>query len=162
MSLTENQQSSQSVLANLAGKEQEARSHVGRTASDFHGLPLPNQYRETAAPPISLPTKPEDSIESVQRDFAISNTVEAGSPKIIDGDKPDENAHVQAISQHNIINLDEIDESNLALYTNEKHEIFMENSPPLSLGPNECVVRVRANGICGYGCIFSFLVESQG
>lgn len=39
--------------------------------------------------------------------------------------------------------------ANPALFTNEKREIFMGDSPPLNPGPNDCVVRMRCNGICG-------------
>lgn len=41
------------------------------------------------------------------------------------------------------------EELNPALFTNEKREIFMGTSPPLDPGPNDCVVRMRCNGICG-------------
>lgn len=41
------------------------------------------------------------------------------------------------------------DKANPALYTNEKREIFMGDSPELNPGPNDCVVRMRCNGICG-------------
>ncbi|EME83328.1 uncharacterized protein MYCFIDRAFT_39289 [Pseudocercospora fijiensis CIRAD86] len=41
------------------------------------------------------------------------------------------------------------DKANPALYTNEKREIFMADSPELQPGPNDCVVRMRCNGICG-------------
>jgi L-iditol 2-dehydrogenase len=38
---------------------------------------------------------------------------------------------------------------NPALFTNEKREIFMSESPALRPKPDECVVRMRCNGICG-------------
>ncbi|KAL2060145.1 hypothetical protein VTL71DRAFT_9967 [Oculimacula yallundae] len=38
---------------------------------------------------------------------------------------------------------------NPALYTTEDHRIYSAPSPPLNLGPEDCVVHVRANGICG-------------
>ena len=38
---------------------------------------------------------------------------------------------------------------NPALYTNEKREIFMGQSPELKPDADDCVVRMRANGICG-------------
>jgi hypothetical protein len=40
---------------------------------------------------------------------------------------------------------------NPALYTDEKHEIFVAESPALNPGPGDCIVHVRCNGICGYG-----------
>lgn len=44
---------------------------------------------------------------------------------------------------------------NPALHTNEKHEIYMRESPELKPGPYDCVVHVRANGICGYGSVLT-------
>lgn len=41
------------------------------------------------------------------------------------------------------------DKPNSALFTNEKREIFMGTSPELNPGPDECIVRMRCNGICG-------------
>ncbi|EON66282.1 hypothetical protein W97_05675 [Coniosporium apollinis CBS 100218] len=38
---------------------------------------------------------------------------------------------------------------NPALFTNEKHEIYLAESPELKPKPDECIVRVRCNGICG-------------
>jgi L-iditol 2-dehydrogenase len=43
----------------------------------------------------------------------------------------------------------QMDKPNPALYTDEKREIFMRDSPELQPGPNDCVVRMRCNGICG-------------
>ncbi|KAF2720984.1 GroES-like protein [Polychaeton citri CBS 116435] len=42
-----------------------------------------------------------------------------------------------------------LDQPNPALFTNEKHETYLGNSPPLTPGPKDCVVHVRSNGICG-------------
>lgn len=39
---------------------------------------------------------------------------------------------------------------NPALYTDENHNIYLADSPPLVCGPADCVVHVRCNGICGY------------
>ena len=41
------------------------------------------------------------------------------------------------------------DKANPALFTNEKREIFMGTSPELNPGPDDCIVRMRCNGICG-------------
>jgi L-iditol 2-dehydrogenase len=41
------------------------------------------------------------------------------------------------------------DRDNPALFTNEKREIFMRDSPDLEPKANDCVVRMRCNGICG-------------
>ncbi|OQO06488.1 hypothetical protein B0A48_08271 [Cryoendolithus antarcticus] len=38
---------------------------------------------------------------------------------------------------------------NPALYTNQHHEISIGPSPPLNPGPDDCVVHMRSNGICG-------------
>lgn len=38
---------------------------------------------------------------------------------------------------------------NPALYTDEHHAAYLAESPPLHPNPNDCIVRVRANGICG-------------
>ncbi|SMR50489.1 unnamed protein product [Zymoseptoria tritici ST99CH_1E4] len=43
----------------------------------------------------------------------------------------------------------QMDRPNPALYTDEKRQIFMNDSPELQPGPNDCVVRMRCNGICG-------------
>ncbi|CAK3754190.1 L-arabinitol 4-dehydrogenase [Lecanosticta acicola] len=40
-------------------------------------------------------------------------------------------------------------QSNPALFTNEKQEIFVGPSPELNPGADDCVVRMRCNGICG-------------
>jgi len=60
------------------------------------------------------------------------------------------------------------DKPNPALFTNEKREIFMGTSPELEPRSNECVVRMRCNGICGSdvhfwhtGCIGDLRVESD-
>ena len=39
---------------------------------------------------------------------------------------------------------------NPALHVTEDHRIYMDESPTLTPGPNDCVVHVQANGICGY------------
>ncbi|KAI9737072.1 MAG: hypothetical protein M1834_000662 [Cirrosporium novae-zelandiae] len=39
--------------------------------------------------------------------------------------------------------------SNPALYTTEDHRIYLAESTPLNPGPEDCVVHVKANGICG-------------
>lgn len=54
---------------------------------------------------------------------------------------------------HNGVAKFEPDKPNPALFTNEKREIFMGTSPELNPGPTDCVVRMRCNGICGYGRI---------
>lgn len=41
------------------------------------------------------------------------------------------------------------DKPNPALFTDEKREIYMGDSPALAPGPDECIVRMRCNGICG-------------
>jgi L-iditol 2-dehydrogenase len=38
---------------------------------------------------------------------------------------------------------------NPALFTDERHEIYMGESPELDPKPHECIVHVRCNGICG-------------
>lgn len=42
---------------------------------------------------------------------------------------------------------------NPALHVTEDHRIYMDESPSLSPGPNDCVVHVQANGICGYAAV---------
>lgn len=39
---------------------------------------------------------------------------------------------------------------NPALFTDEKHQIYVSESPALDPGPEDCVVHVRCNGVCGY------------
>lgn len=41
------------------------------------------------------------------------------------------------------------DKANLALFTDENRQIYMSDSPALAPGPDECIVRMRCNGICG-------------
>jgi len=38
---------------------------------------------------------------------------------------------------------------NPALHTDEHHKIYMKESPPLRPTENDCIIHVRANGICG-------------
>jgi hypothetical protein len=38
---------------------------------------------------------------------------------------------------------------NPALYTTKDHRIYIAPSPSLEPGPDDCIVHVRANGICG-------------
>lgn len=38
---------------------------------------------------------------------------------------------------------------NPALYTNEHHAAYLADSPPLLPGPDDCIIRMRSNGICG-------------
>lgn len=38
---------------------------------------------------------------------------------------------------------------NPALYTTKDHRIYSAESPALNPTPDECIVHVRANGICG-------------
>ena len=40
--------------------------------------------------------------------------------------------------------------ANPALYTTKDHRIYSAPSPVLKPGPDDCVVHVRANGVCGY------------
>lgn len=38
---------------------------------------------------------------------------------------------------------------NPALYVTQDHKIYMDESAPLEPGDDDCIVRMRANGICG-------------
>lgn len=38
---------------------------------------------------------------------------------------------------------------NVAVYTNSQHELYLRRSTPPSPGPGQCLVHVRATGICG-------------
>jgi L-iditol 2-dehydrogenase len=42
-----------------------------------------------------------------------------------------------------------LDIENPALYTTKDHRIYLAPSPALEPGADDCVVHVRANGICG-------------
>ncbi|KAI0318903.1 sorbitol dehydrogenase [Amylostereum chailletii] len=41
------------------------------------------------------------------------------------------------------------DRFNPAVFTNKNHDLYIEDAPYPSCGPDECVVRIRATGICG-------------
>ena len=53
----------------------------------------------------------------------------------------------------------ELPKENLALYVTPDHKIYTAPSPPLNPGPDDCVVHVRANGICG--SVHDFKISSQ-
>jgi L-iditol 2-dehydrogenase len=39
--------------------------------------------------------------------------------------------------------------TNLAVYTNHKHELQLKTGPVPKVGPGQCLVHVRSTGICG-------------
>lgn len=49
---------------------------------------------------------------------------------------------------------------NPALFTDPQHEIHMEESPALEPKPDECVVHMRANGICGFVLVVDDLEQA--
>ena len=50
---------------------------------------------------------------------------------------------------------------NPALYTDEKHEIYIAESPELKCGPTDCIVHVRCNGICGHASLSQLLPKTH-
>ncbi|TVY85332.1 L-arabinitol 4-dehydrogenase [Lachnellula suecica] len=52
----------------------------------------------------------------------------------------------QVASSHPVVQLPR---PNPGLYTTKDHRIYSAPSPDLQLGPNDCVVHMRGNGICG-------------
>ena len=60
------------------------------------------------------------------------------------------------LALHTIAKMASTPAPNPALHVTEDHRIYMDESPALNPGPNDCVVHVQANGICGYAAIRAF------
>ena len=59
--------------------------------------------------------------------------------------------------QANTLDITSLELDNPALYTTKDHRIYSAPSPALEPGPEDCIVHVRANGICGYENLWNLI-----
>lgn len=93
--------------------------------------------------PISA-TMIEEPARSPAEGIDIANGIDTTN-----GTKVNGNSQTNGITSNNSTTTFTPPGPNPALFTNENHEIFMGDSPPLNPRPTDCIVRMRCNGICG-------------